>query len=219
MSASPQLAALAPTTHALLRPDQVEEMRDEQQSLERKLDSKVIQDKGVVRDQLIRLHKQLETQAPKPYVGADLDRATKRADELKEQIREGMLSHEEMRKCPPGAIDRHRAWEKKNKVRILEYQNIQRRLNADGDDRESASIENFRPTTSTMNMDNALVSGQTFFMPPPGVAPTVILDDEEIATLKAMSPEVAAQLPLMTNEQRAEVKRIVAAEIPKRKSA
>jgi hypothetical protein len=41
-----------------------------------------------------------------------------------------MLSHEEMRKCPPGAVDRHRRWEKKNK-KILEWQNIQRRLNAE----------------------------------------------------------------------------------------
>lgn len=204
--------ALAPTTFALLRPDQVDEMQEERTALETKLHNPRIEDKGAVREQLKRLNHQFETQRPKAYVGADLDAAVRREAELRDQISRGMLSHEEMRKCPPGAIDRHRQWEKANKPAILEWQNIKRRLNADGDDRESASIENFRPMNSTMNMEGALIPGRQFFGPTPGAAPTVIFTEEEIATLKSMAPDVAMRLPLLTNEQRAEIKTVLRAE-------
>jgi hypothetical protein len=102
-------------------------------------------------------------------------------------------------------VDRHRRWEKENKPRILEYQNIQRRLNADGDDRESASIENFRPTTSTMNMDGALIPGTQYYLPPVGVDPIVPFS----TTTSRCSPARArrrAEARALTNAQRAELK-------------
>jgi hypothetical protein len=117
-----------------------------------------------------------------------------------------MLSHEEMRKCPPGAVDRHRRWEKKNKKRILEWQNIQRRLNAQNEDRESASIENFRPTVSTMNLDNALIPGKQFYFGPANAGLPVTFSAEQLAVLRAINPGLADMIGTLSNRERQNVK-------------
>lgn len=190
----------------LLRNDQVQEMEDETRVLESKLQNPRIEDKGVVRDQLARVQRQLESQRPKPYATGEMDAAVKREAELRAEISVGMLSHEEMRKCPPGAIDRHMQWEKKNMPKIEEWKNIQRRLTAGMDDQESASVERFRPTASTMNMDGALISGKNFFLPPFGAALPVMFSTEQLALVRALNPVLADQLATLDNVQRAEVK-------------
>jgi hypothetical protein len=35
-----------------------------------------------------------------------------------------MPSQEEMRKAPPGAVDKHMGWEKRNKPKIAEWKNL-----------------------------------------------------------------------------------------------
>lgn len=201
---------LVPTTYDLLRPDQMSEMVEERNALEQKLHNPRIEDKGVVKEQLRRLTRQFENQSPKPFSAAEVDTAVRREAELKEQILDGMLSQEEMRKCPHGAIDRHMAWEKKNVKKIQEWQNLKRRFSADGDDLESASIESFRPTTSNMNMDGALIQSKQFFLPPPNVGPAVTFNSADIATLRKHAPDIALRLATLTNEQRAEVKEVLA---------
>ena len=202
-------------THApLLRIDQVEEMEGDREVLQRKLESKYIEDKGVVRDQLRRLERQLETQRPRPYASEEVDAAVKREAFLRSKWMEGMLSQEEMRKCPPGAVDRHRAWERKHKRAIAEWQNIQRRLNAGGEDREAASIERFRPTTSTMNMDGAQIPGKNFYLPPPDAALGVTFTEAEMAALRTLNPALAEKLALYTNAERAEVKTVLTGGVP-----
>jgi hypothetical protein len=187
---------------ALLRTDQVEDMEDERSSLVKKLQSPHIEDKGAVHEQLQRVTQQLETQRPLPYVGSELDAAVKREKVLRGEWTQGMLSQEEMRKSPPGAVDRHRAWEKRNIAKIEEWQNIQRRLHAGSDDRESASIENFRPTLSTMNMDGALIPGKQFFLPPAGKGTPVVFSDAQVAAIRAIDPKLADKLALLTNAER-----------------
>ena len=201
--------ALVPTKHSLLRPDQVDEMREEKKALEVKLHNPRIEDKGAVMEQLRRLDHQFETQRPKPFSSAEVDRGMRRISELEDKIRDGMLSHEEMRKCPPGAIDRHRNWEAKNLDNITEWQNLQRRLNAENDNRESASIERLRPLASTMNMDNAMIPGKQYFGPAPGAGPTVTFNSEEIAKLRELAPDMALRLPTLSNEQRGELKTVL----------
>lgn len=190
----------------LLRNDQVDEMLGEKESLQRKMQSPHIEDKGTVADQLRRLNHQLESQRPLPYVGPELDAAVKREAELRAQWSQGMLSHEEMRKAPSGAVDRHIAWEKRNLPLIEEWQNIRRRLHAGDDSRESASIEQYRPTTSTMNMDGALIHGKQFFLPPYGAGLPVTFSDAQILALKAIVPDLADRLGSLTNRERAQVK-------------
>ena len=149
----------------LLRPYQIEEMTSDRENLERQLNNPHIQDKGAVTTQLRKLRHQLETQTPKPYVGGELDTAVARSEKLKTEILDGMPSQEEMRKSPPGAVDKHRTWEKKNKAKLLEWKEIQLRLNAGTDENDVANFERFRPTGSTLSMHNAVIPGKQYFMP------------------------------------------------------
>jgi hypothetical protein len=204
---------------ALLRKDQVEEMESEREAANQKLRSSHFQgDKGAVAEQLRALEHQLESQRPRPYSSEEIDGAVRREAELRGEIRQGMLSQEEMRKCPPGAVDRHRAWEKRNMARIEEWQNIQRRLNAESDDRESASIERFRPTVNSMNLDNAMIPGKQFFLPPAGAAAPVTFSDDQIAVLRALNPAIAEMLATLNNTQRASVKATLTGEAPKKRT-
>ena len=149
----------------LLRPHQVNEMISDKENLQRQLNNPHIQDKGLVTSQLRKLNHQLETQTPKHFVGKDLDTAVQRSDKLKEEILQGMPSQEEMRKSPPGAVDKHRTWEKRNKAKLLEWKEIQLRLNAGSDENDVANFERFRPTGSSLNMQNAQIPGKQYFMP------------------------------------------------------
>ncbi len=189
---------------AYLRPDQVEEMEGERESLTRKLNNPGIQDKGAVSDQLRRLDHQLEKQRPQPFPSDEIDAAVRREKELREQWLPGMLSMEETRKNGSGAVDRHRAWEQRNKKKIFEWQNLRRRLYAGDEGRDNASIELFRPTTNTMNIDNAQIQGKQFFLPPEGAAPGVTFSAPQLAQLGAMG--LADTVALMSNEQRQKLK-------------
>lgn len=191
----------------LLRNDQVEELEGDKAMMEGNLRSPNFKgDRGVVAQQLRRLNDQLETQRPRAYGSDEIDVAVRREKELRGKISQGMLSQEEMRKNPPGAVDKHRAWEKRNMADIEEWQNIQRRLNAGNDDRESASIEQFRPTMSTMNMDNAQIAGKLIFLPPAGAGQPVVFTSEQLALLEQLSPEIREKLGSLSNPQRQQVK-------------
>lgn len=195
----------------LLRNDQVADLKEEIGIMETKLKSPLFQgDKGTVRDQLLRATHQLESQMPRPFAQHEIDAAVRRAQELGEQIRaDGMLSHEEMRKCPPGAVDAHRSWEKRNIGRILEWKNLQRRIHAGSEDMDVADIEKLRPRTSAMSMDGALIPGKQYHLPPAGAAHPVLFSDEQIAILRLIAPEVAEKLGSLSNVQRADVKEIL----------
>jgi len=194
----------------LLRKDQVQDMEDEKLAAETKLRSpSFLGDKYAVKEQLQALVQQLESQRPRPYTSAEIDGAVKREAQLRAEIREGMLSQEEMRKCPPGAVDRHRAWEKRNVGRIEEWQNIQRRLTCESDDVESASIENFRPVQSTMNMHNALIPGKDYYLPPMGAGQPVIFSAAQIELLRALNPGLADTIGALSNVERGQVKDVL----------
>jgi hypothetical protein len=140
-----------PVSRALYRPDQLVEAKAELSRLEEATHSSDPRvDKGETRKALNKVKQMYAMQAPEPITdGSVRDRVAKRITELREDIKEGMLSTEEMRKNPPGAVDRHRRWERAKKPAIMEYKNLQRQLQADGSDpetwdRDSANIEMFR---------------------------------------------------------------------------
>ena len=82
-------------TKPLLRPAQLEEMRNQVKNAEAKLSSPYIQDKGAARNQLIRTRKTLEEQTPKPPVdAAEEARMVAREKSLLDDILAGMPSHE-----------------------------------------------------------------------------------------------------------------------------
>lgn len=152
-------------TTPLLRQRQINEMQDDKRSLSKMLENPHIQDKASVARQLRRLDHQLETQTPKELAGRDVDGLVREEKELREKFTEGMPTAEEMRKCPPGAVGKHMAWEKRNKGTIMKWKNATLRLNVGDDDPDLCNIERFRPKTNTLGMEGAQIPGKTFFFP------------------------------------------------------
>ena len=198
------------STKPLLRPEQVETAREEIKTLENKLSNKHIEDKGEVQRQLRRAKRDFETQVPVgPLTGEEEGRMVARSRELLEQIKMGMPSQEEMRKAPPGAVDKHRAWEKRNKPKILEWKNLMLRLTAGSGEREVANLERHRPTVSSLSMDNAQIPGKQIYLPPNPDGLGVTFTAEQIEAIRTLAPELADQLGSLTNSQRGRVKEII----------
>lgn len=204
-----QAEAAVFSTKPLLRPSQVEDTKSEIKALEAKLQSPYIEDKGEVAKQLRRVTKSFEEQVPRPPVdGEEEGRMVARSRDLLNDILQGMPSQEEMRKAPPGAVDKHMKWEKANKARIAEWKNIQLRL-THGQEPDAANLERHRPVGSSLNMDNAYIPGRTFFMPPADAGLPTTFSAEQLAFLRTISPELADQVGLMNNAQRREVKQVL----------
>ena len=130
-----------------------------------------------------------------------------REKSLLNEILAGMPSQEEMRKAPPGAVDKHMAWERRNKAKILEWKNLRLRLNPS--EREAANLERFRPRDSTLSMDHAVIPGKQIYIPDE-VGATVTFNDAELSAIRSKAPEIADMLGLMTNEQRGKAKALLA---------
>jgi len=208
-------------TKPLLRPRQVEEAKSEIKASEDKLKNPHIEDKGEAMKQLRRLRESFEKQVPRgPVNGDEEGRMVARSKQLLSEIVPAMCSQEEMRKCPPGSVDKFMAGENSPvmKSKILEWKNLQLRLKPG--QQEAANLERHRPVSSTLNMDNAVITGKTFFLPPEGAAQSVTFSDEQIALLKQLDPKLADMLAILPNETRAEVKTIVSvASLAGKKSA
>ena len=146
----------------LLRPSEVYELTEEANRIERTLNSShrgALQDPAALTKAMRNVRRNLDEKAPKPYEAGEMDKMVARASTLREKIKEGMLSQEEMRRNPIGAVDKHLAWEKTNKGRIKEYKHIMLRANAGTDDRTVASIEHFRPSKAFAYTDEAQIPG------------------------------------------------------------
>ena len=150
-------------TQPLLRPHQVEEMREEVQRLGEMLDPNAPEavraspmDRAEAVRQMRKLRRQLSASTPEPYPTADLDKAVAYERELRERFTDGMPTSTEMRRNPPGAVDKHRAWERRHKDTILRWKNVRLRLHASGygddvrDARDVANVERFRPAGGAM---------------------------------------------------------------------
>lgn len=209
------------TTTPLLKPRQVEDMKEEQKMLEDSLSAPAhvsgrIQDKPAMFRQLNNIKQTLERDMPREYAVHELDLAKSREAELINQIRQGMPTQEEMRRNPPGAVDKHRAWEARNKNAILEWKNIRKRLHASDaiddclpDSTDLSNIEMYRPSggAQQMNMDNAQIPGTEYHM---DHNPTsVVFSDDEISTLQRLDPDLAKSLCTMPAEARTAIKAII----------
>jgi len=190
----------------LLRPNQISQYESTKESLKEKLLNKNVQDKKAVRGQLSRLEKQFDAQNPKEFKGDEVDKAVKECIEIQGELTHGMPSQEEMRKCPPGAIDKHRVWERENKVKILKWKELKLRLNIGSEDPDVANLERYRPTRSSLNMDNAVIQGKDYHIPE-DVSLCVPFSDEDIKLIRERAPEeVFNKLALLTSDQRSIVR-------------
>src|SRR3990172_357231 len=93
----------------LLRPPQIVELENERQAIDGQLNGPwkhLVQDPGSLRRRLGDLNRQLERGRPQPVPdGLERVKLAQREAELREIVTQGMLSKEEMRKNPPGAVD------------------------------------------------------------------------------------------------------------------
>jgi hypothetical protein len=130
----------------LMRYHQREDQKGEIEAMESMLPHlKNSQDKGQVTQRIRRLKTSLESQSPAPLAGSAKDKIAARAKALEEKITAGMLSKEEMRKNPAGAVGQHMRWEKANKPAIMEWKNAMQMLEPDSNDPDLSNLERLRP--------------------------------------------------------------------------
>lgn len=206
----------------LLRPSQVEDFKSEIARID-----EIERAPAFVRSQvdfpvMARYKRDLEhklaTEAPQPLRQDEIDAAVKREEELRTAMREdGMPTQAEMRRNPPGAVDKLRRWEARNKNRVLEWKNWRKRLAVSGalpntlpDATDASNIESFRPDhhSGEFNLDVAQIPGKQFSMPE--TPRSVVLTDAEIALIREVAPETADKLATMSAGGRQAVKDAVA---------
>ena len=176
----------------LLLPHEQERLQDELKNVEGMLNAPPhianTIDRGQLTHQRRGLRRRLEAETPKPFTTQELDAATKKEAALRSEFTTGMPTQEEMRKKPPGAVDKHMAWEKRNKEKILEWKNLRRRLHVTGDaigaygDVDLSNVEMYRPRggVDELSMDGAHIPGKDIYLPPNIVSQNHMDPDERV---------------------------------------
>jgi hypothetical protein len=143
-----------PPTKTLLRPHQVVQHQEDIKQCAADIQNAHVQKKGDVIKRKRKLEAQYLDQAPQPITnGALRDKVAKRIAALKDQIRVGLPTAEEMRKATPQTVEQHRKWERANKPAIKEWRNLERQLHTDTSDpdthdRSIGDVETLRPTSA-----------------------------------------------------------------------
>lgn len=144
----------------IFRPWESDEVKRNKRSLQKALESPHVEDKSAVRAAIGRMNDMEYEHGVPELTPEQRDKAAKKVKELEGQIREGMLSSEEMRRNPPGAVDQNVWWERRNKDRIRQWRNLNAALHPGipADQAQSLfSPERLRPRHSHLNMDNAQI--------------------------------------------------------------
>ena len=205
----------------LLRPHQLEAMTAQVKGLERSIRATAAGAKfggtasvADTRRALGRIKRQVEDQAPRQYEPGEVDDAIAAEATLREEIQAGMPTGEEMRKNPPGAVSKHRRWERQNKPKILAWKNIRLRLHASGrlpesgdvEARDVSNVELLRQhhNGGQLSMDNAQIAGKQFFLPT-NIDPKNLMSEQERAQVQAETAVLVQNFAAMKAEQRAKV--------------
>lgn len=181
-----------PAERSLLRPRQVTSMNEEVRRIEEMLKLPASALVGVDVPAAIRqrnnMKAQLEVATPQPVPESERDAAVREEARLREGIQEGMCTQAEMRRNPPGAVDKHRSWEKRNKESILKWKNLRLRMHAAGmlgnlpaDATDVANVETFRPVGGSreLSMDHAQIPQTRDFHFPHQIASHNHASDED----------------------------------------
>lgn len=153
-----------------LRPREVADCQNDRAGLEaqlnqpfKKLDA---ESSGNIRAAVKSVNERM-AQAP-PELTAEqrtaVDREVKR---LEAELQVGMLSAEEMRRCPPGAAEQNTAWERRNKPKVLKWKNLILALNRGASQVDLSyklNIARLRPRMSRLNMEGAVVPQERAFV-------------------------------------------------------
>lgn len=201
------------STQIPLHPRQVAELKSDKEQFQANLSGPFrdqIENPEAVRHQIRQADRGLE-QAAKPIPADQIDAAVKLEETLREGWLDGMPTQAEMRKNPPGAVDKHRSWEAKHKTKVLNWKGLCRRLHASGiseshlpDQGDISNVEMYRPKDGSgeLAMDNAQIPGKSWHLQPPGAAPAVIFSDDDLALLEKLDPELRESVALLPNSAR-----------------
>lgn len=211
---------LEPCDVVYFRPDQIEETEQEANHLAGMLNApphiatQISDRQGLARN-LQNLKKALQRHSPTPYVGDQMDKARERAAKLEEKMKADMPTHEEMRVGGTGMADKELKWLKKNKDNANEWKNLQTRMHVTECQggriervKDLGNVDRFRPWGKADVTDAQIKTTAYHFAPGP-VTQSVIFNDEEIATVQKLQPDLAGMLGQMTNEQRALLKSLL----------
>ena len=132
-----------------------------------------------IHNRRVFLQDKLEDHTAPALSGEARDALSRRLNELNDKIRQGMPTHEDMRRNPAGAVDQHRRWEQLNKAAILERRNAIIALNPGDDSKDLTNIDMIRPHSA------ALTNGTATFM-----------SDAQIPGHFAMTPAAKDNWPL-----------------------
>lgn len=205
----------------LLRPTQVRESQEELSRIDAMLNApphirSKISDPRAMASRRHRLKAELEEFTPKPYSTAEKDKAIADFHRLGEEIKVGMPSDEVMRRNPPGAVQQHQAWERRNKAKVLARKHIGLRLATSGDLDDTlgdaainVELLRKRATYHDLPLDGAQIPRTTDYHMP-AMPDSVVLNDADIELLKTIAPNVANALGTLPAEMRSEVKALLA---------
>ena len=152
-------------------------------------------------DRRIFLQDKLEDHTAPELTPTLRDAFSKRLGELEAKIREGMPTHEDMRRNPAGAVDQHRRWERLNKANILERRNALIALNPGDDSKDLTNIDMIRPHSAALTQ-----TGTSTFMA-----------DAQIPGIFAMTPLAKENWPLGDPKIDTPLKQAMRAEQPVKK--
>jgi hypothetical protein len=207
---------------SLLRPAQVKELNDEVAAIENTLLDPLARKQIDVKGQKAHLHSLKSAKAdfePQAFSSENMSRAVELEIELRDNIvSDGMPTAAEMRKNPPGAVDKHLRFERRNKKNIQVWKNLRLRLGASGHDfgggidgnaGNLANLEMYRPKDKAdeLSMDDAQIEGKQYHL---NEGKTVIFTKAEMLIIKAELPEVYQKLAFLTADQRYEVRAQIA---------
>lgn len=204
------------TEKPVLHPRQVVELRQTKAEREAQLNApphirNQIQDVGAIVKEIRHIDNVLAKEAPQPIPVDQTDEAVKLEATLRETWLKGMPTQAEMRRNPPGAVDKHRKWEKLTKSSVLVWKNLRRRLHASGisdfglaDESDVSNVEKFRPRGGggELNLNPAQIEGKIIALPPSGAGQAAVFSDADIERLKKIDPEIAASLGTLPNDTR-----------------
>lgn len=125
-----------------------------------------IESRGEMNKNLARIKHDLEVGMPPDTTPLQRDALAREEAQLRNSIVPDMLSQEELRKCPPGAIGAELKFQKRHKKNIIRWKNIRRILHKGDDDPDVANLELFRGKVNRLNMDNAVIPGAKHFVSP-----------------------------------------------------
>lgn len=159
-----------PVNGTYLADRQVKEWQAEIETLERTLGDpgalKQLQDPSGAAQHLRNMQAAMRAEAPPDTTPEQRDALAKEERELIDEIAPAMLSQEEMRKCPAGAIGAELKFQRAFKKKIIRWKNIRRIRHKGDDDPDVSNLELHRGTTNRLPSGNPLIPGRNHFLSP-----------------------------------------------------